>query len=131
MSLIYNDIIIPGNNIYNEKIYSTDEIKIGTYINGKPLYKKSWIDLGSVDLSNAITSSVISIPDYSDIMEIKSYSGKLTRISPEPATLFLPGTCAFFISVNGPALIAMAVFGVYSIDELTLEYTKTTDIGSL
>jgi hypothetical protein len=102
----------------SQENYSTDEQVIGTWIDGKPLYRRTFNNL-SISLSgNSWTSTGITIPNAKPI-KIDGISG-----SGNLDTIVLSAS----IESNGE----LSVFNVRSATTtcatLTIQYTKTTDV---
>lgn len=98
--------------------YSTDEIRIGTWIDGKPIYRRVFpVDI-SVSTSWADTGIVINnikaIINYSTLSSSASgtKNGNLaTNIAPT--------------ATNGINMVSYG--GNYQVKYIVIEYTKTTD----
>lgn len=131
--------MIPSNK--EKEIYSTEEVRIGTWIDGKPLYRKvidysntiaisngNRVVLGSIaDVENMINFSVIAlIQDHWDRLPYASYSGH--NISSNTAQNFYAN---YMINTNNVVLVtqcgsAVSTNNIYRCI-VTAEYTKTTD----
>ena len=143
----YEPYVTPSINVDGEEIYSKDnleqystsEIKIGTWIDGKPLYRRV---ITSTNL-NVNTNNNISISNYSG-MQIKRIYGYnlaggsnfvadincLTSGSSEALTNFRT-SCYYngngiLLSYCGSYLTGNNKYDTY----ITLEYTKTTDTAT-
>lgn len=127
----------PYQDLENQEIYSTGEIKIGTWIDGKPLYRKTII----VTSINANANSINVNHGISNMDVVASIKGaaKITG-----ANEYRPLSC-MYINDSG-ALDSQYLFNVYGITPsqitlsygnwfktrfdrayITLEYTKTTN----
>lgn len=111
-------------DIGSDTDYSTTEKIVGTWIDGKPIYQKTW-DLGSqVEFSTTWTPMPqITHTQYNMDVVIKSelVKGMGSNTGNNVATLVMVGaeTSSNYIIAKAP----VAVLGRY----LTLQYTKTTD----
>jgi hypothetical protein len=114
--------------ITNLQAYSTSETKIGTWIDGKPLYRKV-IDTGA--LPNATTKTVSSgISNLKKIVFIHGIGHNTTSDTyipiPYPSSTANQTLMVYFTngSVN---LLAQTNYAQYDESYIVLEYTKTTD----
>ena len=120
-----NTMMINGVDLSN--VYSTNEQRIGTWIDGKPIYRKT------IDYTISDTSQTsISIPTNITDMEFLINANGVGMYS----TLFLPltfynggGWNSFHIVQNGTNIVYQRASSNYPISRvfITLEYTKTTD----
>lgn len=113
------------NYVNNINTYSTDEIRIGTWLDNKPIYRKSfyftqWSGLGldtSLDnIDNMINASVTLK---------NSASGQWMKLACNP-----DGSYGFYIKKTGNTYkIFISNENVYTADAVCsfIEYTKTTD----
>ena len=115
------------NPILNK--YSTDETRIGTWIDGKPLYRKVVVYTGT-------KTNFVQVPHgISNFKEIINISGKIAdRILPTAygatGTLNTSNYFAFIYLVNSTNIeISISNYLTSSSSPiiLILEYTKTTD----
>ena len=120
----------PYQNLTGQENYSTEEIAIGTWINGKPLYRKVVI-LGSITV-NSVTSQTLeslNITNVSDIFVNVSKSfvkNTSNEIRPLPGAIntsninyvYCTNTRLYRYCTDN------ALNGTWNI---CLEYTKTTD----
>lgn len=123
----------PYKNFENEEIYSTNEIKIGKWIDGKDLYRK--VITATPNIANATTSSSFDI-DIANVDQV--FIKDTTKIADTSSSgyvytfPFLTGsvTIGGYISVLTNKLTFYVRktnnVGFYAI-RLVLEYTKTTD----
>lgn len=117
----YTDKAVESSKVHT---YSTDEQIVGTWIDGKPIYEKTW-DVGAVTVSNV---------DFTDIAAIPS-TGIETIVNVATAcdlnsggTISWTGMCAY-IPTDYP-YVKMTSYrntGTSTIRYITLQYTKTTD----
>lgn len=126
-----NDVYIPFKQDTLEN-YSTNEIRIGNWINGKPLYKRVW---QITQLANIENAGITEIEDVASVEgQIKMYGAW------KPAQAFYPeGEIGVFgwsiYNVNVATNTFELIFGSWYTDNATnfhrgyiiLEYTKTTD----
>lgn len=119
-------------DITNGETYSTEEQIIGTWIDGKSLYRKTivytsgWTIGGETILEHGIA----------DLAEVVSYKAKYLRS--DNTTQFIPTIHAdmqnwasgmYDFSTTGFVIYIGALSNTYTINKLiiTLEYTKTTN----
>ena len=132
MDTFQNNIENAIDEVDNRFNYSTEEQKIGTWIDGKPLYMKTivytsgWTIGGEVSLTHGIAN----------LDEIVSYKAKYLRS--DGTTQFIPTIHADMQKwASGIYDFSSTAFSIYigtldnniTINKLiiTLEYTKTTD----
>lgn len=125
------NIIQLKNDIYlSSQVYSTDELKIGLWINKKPIYRKV-IDIGSLPNSTYykdVSHNIDNLEQVVDITVVAKTSGGFFY------TINMKGTDAIFanntvaIRVNSTK-IQIGTTADYSTHTayVVLEYTKTTD----
>lgn len=123
-------IEITGENIINniQGNYSTSETKIGTWIDGKPLYSKT------LSLTTPSTTNSTKIADFDKTFIIKKYYGNaLIAASNQLLPINFYFTNEYNIAtyvVNNSGEIYMKIGSkAYRNQQvtLTIEYTKTTD----
>jgi len=112
------------NGIRNGDNYSTTEQVIGTWIDGKPLYRR----IGTFSISGDHTSDTTMAHNIPDILEITNFSiGKLTSGGGYTVTpYYLDNTWYFNASVS-PTSITYRNKGMTGSFRYIFEYTKTTD----
>lgn len=111
-----------------ENTYSTSETRIGTWIDGKPLYKKTFRAKTGTPTNKLIAENIL--PDMKKLVNI--YGGFIDKNGAIIPINYTNGNIYFFIYFsNGSALCAMNNSGADpwydSPLEFTVEYTKTTD----
>lgn len=110
-----------------EEIYSTEETRIGTWIDGKPLYAKTYVL--NVRCPGAAETAIVDhdLPPIQTLVKSKGIAVFGTIQSPYPsnrvATYYFPDSNAIFASNSNSAGNAA------TIRSCTIEYTKTTDEG--
>ena len=130
--------LVKGTKIFNGVIpryeeattYSSNEIKIGTWIDGKPLYRKvfSGSNLGTINVSSLhidtgfIDTAHSHIHWYYRYTPIQTTSISNTDTYQYMAGAYLSGDKKSIIIEGGPFVTTN--MGGYI---LTIEYTKTTD----
>ena len=116
------------NSLYTMKTsedYSTDEKRVGTYIDGKPIYQKTITNLSITMtwVNQYLTQSAQINPLINDVDKIVSIS----------SVIFTSSSGVIFTgSVDirtGNKWIFYAIED-YPITEITLQYTKTTDTAN-
>ena len=117
----------PFQDLNNQQVYSTSEVRIGTWIDGKPLYRKVYeisvssptssvdTNISSLNMDTLVNiyGSTIQGTYKRNVFNTYAYSGTLSEWS----GVFINGTTLTFRNYN------LAVTKAYMI----LEYTKTTD----
>lgn len=121
-------------DIYVQKVvegydnYSADEVKIGTWIDGKPIYRKVWTGSVSSGTSGTAVSNVITSLNIDTIVNIKPMvKDNDDRWLP---SYYWSSTDAFRIYISGGSLM-WNVGSSYPVKpfayHIIMEYTKTTD----
>lgn len=112
------------------EIYSTDERRIGTWIDGKPLYRK--VVQGTISSTSNSRTIIATIPDVENVPKCSGYAtyqnGDITIIP----TGFEGGATIQVICIKGIGTFNVAVYNSTSSLRgcaclLIVEYTKTTD----
>lgn len=105
-----------GNLIYLPALYSEEEREVGVWTDGKPLYQKTYRNLGLNIPQTYWVSTGITIPnmEHWEVIFDKALNSEHDNQYP-----------MFYRMYNGN----FEVFCIYaiSLDELTIQYTKTTD----
>lgn len=120
----------PYQNLTGQEIYSTGEIVIGTWINGKPLYRKVII-LGSITV-NSVTSQTLeslNITNVSDIFVNVSKSfvkNASNEIRPLPGAINT-SNINYVYCTNTRLYRYCTDNSLNGTWNICLEYTKTTD----
>lgn len=124
---------VPHKEFSNKQIYSTSEQVVGTWIDGRPLYRKV-LDFGS--LPNAGTKDInIGTTNVKQVVKLQGFA-----FNSEGATMPLPYpnnsnvtqnvTMSYSGGTNGVIYVATgsdrSSFSAYII----VEYTKTTDVAT-
>lgn len=109
-------------NMYN---YTTDEQVIGTWIDGKKLYKKT-ID---IEINKANTSSeFVTNNTLTNVDNICNIYGILVRTSKSTLTVPYYENSSYFFDVKVDSTnVRILNNGFYGKSYLTIEYTKTTN----
>ena len=110
----------------SQEVYSTTEIKIGTWINGKPLYRKSY-NFGQVDGTSYTINNA-----FTNVAEVISISGsyKTGLYDRVPISVYYSDTynCATTLKINTNTIgIGWAGWPRLLGGNIIIEYTKTTD----
>lgn len=124
----------PGSGQYNTLgvptvHYSTDEQVIGTDYDGKPIYQKTYTNLGTINSSTNIDLQLSNI----SWITVDSANSNLSNCIPFPYVH--PNTynaVGYFFDMNGgsPIINCRAgsdASGSFTLDKLTVRYKKTTD----
>lgn len=113
----------PYQNLDGQEVYSTSEIKIGTWIDGKPLYRKttyisSLPNNTSIDYQHSI----------SNIATITNFYGVITSGSGRYNINYYNGSVYAFTSVWNSVISIKTNTNLSSASaRIAIEYTKTTD----
>lgn len=101
--------------------YSTDEVIVGTWIDGKPVYEKSWeFDSYIIVSANGITSFASKGVVLSDI-NFFTNAILISKVDKRVYNTFAVGYFSGSIGVYNPLNADAAI------DKIILQYTKTTD----
>ena len=110
-----------------ENVYSTEEQRIGTWIDGKPLYRRTFLFFNLTIPAMDVDSPLIQLSDYA-MAEITSVDGKFTLF--DSSSWFTPGECLPMLTANGTLyfrqLLTSNSVGNKMDGTITVEYTKTT-----
>ena len=106
-----------GDTVNQYEIYSTTETKIGTWIDGKPIYRKVFTGLNYGDISGTWTNTGATISNCKHIIDCRAI-----RILSSNVTI--ANQLNFRISGNNIQYWTNEPFGYCSI--IIFEYTKTT-----
>jgi hypothetical protein len=112
----------------NGEVYSTAEIKIGTWVDGKPLYRKVFI-LNNITASTSNSDFVdLSGMNIGDVVHLYGiYDATNVGKFPIPLTDSDQNYCVLFVNYSNK-IRGRFVNGAPSINaRIILEYTKTTD----
>lgn len=113
------------NYINSINTYSTDEIRVGTWIDGKPLYRKVYIE-------NSPTTGAWDYVDIDNNYEIKTYKGFYQRANNRLDTLSVghEDTMPLICTIRNNQ-IEYKIDSTYASGKISayfiLEYIKTTD----
>ena len=124
---------VPGSGQYNTLgvptvHYSTDEQVIGTDYDGKPLYQKTYTNLGTINSSTNIDLQLSNISWITvDSANSSLDNGTFPYIHPNADNIV-----GYFMDMNGGSPIINCRAGsdassTFTLDKLTVRYKKTTD----
>ena len=126
----------PYKNFENEEIYSTNEIKIGTWINGKPLYRKVVTETPDIATTTQNASFNVNIANADEV-----FISSMTKIADTSSSGYrfnfpyvsgnINKTIGGYLAVLDANRVQVNIrkgndIGVYSM-RLVIEYTKSTD----
>lgn len=105
--------------------YSTDEQVIGTWVDGKPLYRKVWTGVaynadGTLANNIDIGSDIATVTKFERVRYLESNGVKYHYSGPDRGEVYIDGPSIKGKINSGGNMVA----GTYTI---ILEYTKTTD----
>lgn len=133
-----SSIVRSINEVYQNNVYSTDEIVVGKWIDSKPIYRKV------IEINSGLVSgeNTINFSNISNLKEIVNINGN-TKIQDSNRNMFWTPLCVYHPSDNNWRLSIMRINNnsmTYFIGakyfetvqkilslRLILEYTKTTD----
>ena len=128
----YDGTIVPDG--YEEvedkgEIYSTEEQIVGTWIDGKPIYKKTINFTTTAVGKHTITHN---ISDLENVIKVEGFSKYSTTFYILPMSSAFDNVTAYSISIQDIGLKALDFFVGTAIKGtvvtyLTMYYTKTTD----
>lgn len=125
--------VIPGNESVDEpsqEIYSTKETRIGTWIDGKPLYRIC----GRVKSPGTLNSFEVVYPAIPDA-EPKKISAMLNTSTGSYNPLLFPGTmsqrCGVVYNEEGLRVVVSYQDQINVDIDFIIEYTKTTDEATI
>lgn len=101
-----------------QNVYSSNETVIGTWTDGKPLYRKSFSGLAFGSTFNAWTNTGITLTGVKQLVSVKMTT--VSSVSPQIIPLM-----GFRISNNN--LQYYATTGWQNTYDVVVEYTKATD----
>lgn len=107
--------------------YSSSEQVIGTWTNGKPLYR-SIIDIGNLP-DNSFKNVGINIPNINKITSINGIATDGTYTVPIPSSGYATLGQRIEAYIYANSILSVATGGNYSsfTGEVIIEYTKSTD----
>lgn len=112
-----------------EEIYSTEETRIGTWIDGKPVYRKTYFKESDSYSTGAWHSLFGPLPDVKTVVSLTGSFEYAAEKFPVPLIITSGNTMAFRYS-NG-YIDAFSLDSNYAQNgknyHVTIEYTKTTD----
>ena len=127
----YDGTTVPSGyvQVADPNTYSTDEVRIGTWINGKPLYRKTFVYENLSQISSGSYGTINTGLSNVNVIKIEGIneSQDICRMLP----FSLSGYLINILTVNNGANIRIYINGTFTtINDnaiITLEYTKTTD----
>lgn len=122
-----DELITINTKLTNATTYSTDEIRVGTWINSKPIYRK--VIANEVDMTNGSEISLNSVSDMDNLVSIQSKEVKATDNFVFYNNYYDSSTNKFnlFHYISRNSLYLYAGSGIHYTVTVTIEYTKTTD----
>lgn len=111
-----------GGHEIEDSSYSTEEKIVGTWIDGKPIYQKTFTGLSIALLDTSGVSTGITLSDVSTLISAQGIDTTAGSLK----TKTVPLVSYVLASSN-----VLEIFGAYcggtTINVLTVQYTKTTD----
>jgi hypothetical protein len=128
----FEKITIKNNDVFS---YSTDEIVVGTWINSKPIYRKTIVLTKNVDFSSNNTTVNHNILNIDEITELRvmCFSSTTGLYRPFAWTYFTSQSDSKYyggVAVNKTNFkleIGTSLYDDMSKLNIIIEYTKTTD----
>ena len=110
--------------------YSTEEKRIGTWINGKPLYRKSYVEtLSSRIEDNGSNTQYFIHPGITNVDDVVSMTGIIDNY--QLPYIFKDTSTAINYYNKNNNIVVLNIYKTYWTEgtkiKLTMEYTKTTD----
>lgn len=104
--------------------YSTDETRVGTWIDGKPIYRK--VIIGTTTIASGSYTVAHDISNLGDIVDFKYYSWQNSTTMFIGSTSPLDGNSKLSVYINGNNITVRNSWE--SIKRvIIIEYTKTSD----
>ena len=124
-------IYVDNEEIYNQNMmnYSTSEQRIGTWIDGKPLYRITSV-LTEITTTNTETSKLLPPTNVDKVVKIEGYFYQSSSSSYREINYFNPATnqCNFCTSTIVSNRIQLNLRSSWQVvPYITAYYTKTTD----
>lgn len=122
----------------SEEVYSTEETRIGTWVNGQPIYRKTMTAVLPSSITNGTSVQLANWPLNMDLL-VHGYGSITTTNSQElPLPFFSSDVNYAFVFYNkadhasAPNSLRCTTVSGFSSCRLryTLEYTKTTDAAT-
>ena len=112
------------------QVYSTNEIRVGTWINGKPLYRKTYVEtLSSQIEDNGSNTQHFIHPGITNVDDVVSMTGTIDNYQ-LPYIFKDTNTSINYYNKNNNVIV-LNIYKTYwtagTKIKLTMEYTKTTD----
>ena len=111
------------DELSSRDVYRTEEQKIGTWVDGKPLYRKVYVFNGSW---SANTTGNFSVADL-NIDTCVSLRGYLTSASHKNIGLDFYNSSFNYVYMTASSVIYWRVAWASTRNTFVIEYTKTTD----
>ena len=121
-----DNIPINGNCINTPMIYSKDEKKVGVWIDGKPLYQKTFEFSTPINVSAGTNTNV----DMSGFQEYRYISSLISSFLVREGTTYSPAVVMCAARKSSDTNLLIYAYGGatwVSMNYITLQYTKTTD----
>lgn len=118
-------------NVYNGQIYSTEEKVVGRWIDGKPIYQKTFI-YNSLS-TTASWTKLEDFPNVDTVVDIKHIIGNVSGWAQSTDGLFASGDDRYRLqfAYNNDAIMCLVGSDFNNCDaHITMQYTKTTDSPS-
>lgn len=114
----------PGDSS-SEEIYSTDEARVGTWIDGKPLYRKTFAGDNIHDKMVLLHGVQMVVHSYGFFYGLTADAAKV--FWPFPLYIGTQGQSIPVILNNGDLIVSATSNNVGYSYHFTVEYTKITD----
>lgn len=124
MKIIINGEVVEVGGGSSEELYSTEEIRIGTWIDGKPLYRKV-IEFTTPESGNGTAFT------YDDNIQVVNLSGGIKKSDYSYRLFTLVGKDGMYANLTIEQGVATWDSNIVPYNNVRgiaiLEYTKTTD----
>lgn len=129
----YHESILPylngqvpviANKFDKTNLYSTDEKIVGTWIDGKPLYQKTFTGLSATINTGSWTNGICTIPNGDNLVDFKAYNLENSHLLDISSSLDIIAIHTATSSVNA---LSFDSGQNRQINIFIAWYTKTTD----
>ena len=124
---INNSVFTLDHYLINMGTYSTEEQRVGTWIDGKPIYRKV-VDTGT--LPNSTGKQIThNISNVDQVINIKGYAYRSTDnvCLPLPHATYDNTAITCYADRTKITIVTYATRSNFTTSYVALEYTKTTD----
>lgn len=120
-----DDMTTISTNLTNATTYSTDEIRIGTWIDGKPIYRK--VIARNITATNGTNISLSSL-NIDELLKVKSINKKVSNNFTYYDNFFDSSEEKITLHYRNDIIEFWTADGTNYTSTVWIEYTKTTDV---